>query len=790
MSQNQSGLIQKMAKENPVQKLQNMSDAELLSYWNQAKAQGYSLNQLKTLARAQGANSSDIAQFEKRIKNLKEPKETTEPTLVEDNLTSIFGISDPINQDLQDEGGPAYVLPIFGMDFFKSNTANSGSSPQLNVATPASYQLGPGDEIMISVWGGSENEYQATINTGGYIKLDRIAPIYLSGYSISSAKKRIGNALSKIYSGIKSSKESYQKVFFDISLSQSRSIVLNIVGNVRNPGTYTLSSMISLINALYAAGGPNENGSFRNIKILRNGKTYKTVDLYDYFVKGVYPSLTLNDQDVILIPTYSKRVFVNGEFKKAGIYELKEKETLNDLLFFSGGFSSFAYKNTLFVESVVGINKSIQSFNLENYGTSIVQDGDIVTAKAVSDKFLNRVSIDGAVYLPGEYSFENNPNLKTLLSSAQGLKDDALLTKAVLFRYNDGKENQILSIDLNSVLSEKKKIILQTNDRVTIFSKLLIEEESSVEIRGEVNNPMKNEFFDGMTVADLILLADGIKKEGDSYSIDIYRKTYDKSRKTPFKSISTGLNSDFTSADLESNLFLEADDLVVVRSKEGSTSGEFVTINGLIKKPGIYSILNNKYSLFDLLNDSGGILEEGALNGVKIKRVNRSKEQIEDALKSSDSLGFEIAKVEEYIEFGVDIAQLYKTDGKDLRYNVILKGGDVIEVPKVDNTIEIIGEVQQPTVINFKKGITGSQAINQAGGVTDLAKKSGAFIVYQNGNVASFKRFLLFSTSPKLEPGCKIVVPRKLPNPNKTSLTEIIGLTSTLATLTVLLRTL
>lgn len=200
MSQNQSDLIEKIAKENPVQKLQNMSDAELLSYWNQAKEQGYSLNQLKTLARAQGANSSDIAQFEKRIKNLEKPKKTTEPALIEDSLTSIFGISDPIDQGLNDEDGPSYVLPIFGMDFFKSNTVNSGSSPQLNIATPASYQLGPGDEIMISVWGGSENEYQATINTGGYIKLDRIAPIYLSGYSISSAKKRIGNALSKIYS--------------------------------------------------------------------------------------------------------------------------------------------------------------------------------------------------------------------------------------------------------------------------------------------------------------------------------------------------------------------------------------------------------------------------------------------------------------------------------------------------------------------------------------------------------------------------------------------------------------
>ena len=335
VSQGVSSLMQKAAQNNPVQELEKMSDQELLSYWNQAQEQGYTLNQLKTLARAQGASESDLAMFEKRIKDLSGSTKSADPVTIEESLSSIFGITkgseDEFDFDLEDE---SYTLPIFGMDFFKSKPDSStpNSSPQLNIATPSTYQLGPGDEISISIWGGAENEYNTIINTNGFIKLDRVPPIYLSGYSIFSAKKRIGNALSKIYAGINSTSESYQKVYFDIALKNTRSIVLNIVGNVMTPGTYTLSSMTSPLNALYAAGGPNDNGSFRNIKILRNGKTFKTIDLYDYFAKGVYPTLSLRDQDVILVPSYSKRVFINGEFKQEGIFELKENETLEDLL--------------------------------------------------------------------------------------------------------------------------------------------------------------------------------------------------------------------------------------------------------------------------------------------------------------------------------------------------------------------------------------------------------------------------------------------------------------------------
>ena len=795
--------INKASDKNPAKELEKMSDQELSSYWTQAQDQGYTLNQLKTLARAQGASESDISEFEKRIKGLKgfsEQIEDSEKT-IENSLSSIFGITDA-DQKIVSEDPPAFSLPIFGMNFFEAEASSSidnfSSSPQLNIATPSSYQLGPGDEITITVWGASENVYTSTIDTRGYIKIERIAPVYLSGYTIAGAKKRVGNALSKIYSGINSSKESYQKVFFDISLSGSRSIVLNIVGSVKRPGTYTLSSMVSLLNALYAAGGPTESGSFRNIQVVRTGKVFKTVDLYDYFVKGIAPVFSLRDQDVILIPAYENRAFVNGEFKETGIFEFKNNETLEDMLSFTGGVSSFGYKNKIFIESVSGISKKISAIDSDNFNNTALSDGDIIRANPVTDKYTNKVSIEGAVYLPGNYPIEGSPNLKSLINSAEGLKDDALLSRALVYRFREGKEKELLSVSLSDILSGKEKFEFEANDRVRVFSKSIIEKEKFVEIRGEVNksasddNYAKFEFFEGMRVSDLILLSGGVKDNGDLFSINIYRQTFDKSGRTPFKSLSAKLNSEYNSSSLEENPVLASGDLVVVRLKEGVVKPEYVEITGLVKSPGVYSILSNRYSLYDLLNDSGGILEDGAISGVKIKRINTAKEEIEEAVSdlAKDSLGFKIEEQKDYIEFGVDVVQLYKTKGSDKKYNVILKGGDIVEVPKVDNTVEIIGEVEQPTVINYRKGLSAMEAIGQAGGLTDLAKKRGVFVIYQNGNISSNKQYFLFNSMPKLEPGSKIIVPKKIANPNKTNIAEIIGLTSTLATLAVLINSL
>ena len=795
VSQDVSSLMQKAAQNNPVQELEKMSDQELLSYWEQAQEQGYTLNQLKTLARAQGASESDLAKFEKRINGLSGSTKSVAPVTIEDSLSSIFGITkdseDEFDSDLE---GESYTLPIFGMDFFKSkpDSSSPNSSPQLNIATPSTYQLGPGDEISISIWGGAENEYNTIINTNGFIKLERIPPIYLSGYSIFSAKKRIGNALSKIYAGINSTSESYQKVYFDIALKNTRSIVLNIVGNVMTPGTYTLSSMTSPLNALYAAGGPNENGSFRNVKILRNGKTFKTIDLYDYFAKGVYPTLSLRDQDVILVPSYSKRVFINGEFKQEGIFELKEKETLEDLLVFSGGFSSFAYKNKLFVESISGVFKQIKTFDKTDFDKSFLNDGDVITANPVSDKFLNKVSIEGAVYLPGDYQIESVKTIKGLISAASGLKENAQNSRAFLIRKKNGIMQEMISIDLNNVLNKEKDISLSNGDKLIISNKEDLKEESSVFIKGEVNEPGKYPFYQGMTVADLVLSASGFKNSANSKQIDLYKLTYDPTGKSPIELKQASLNIDFSVNNETNNLTLDNDDMVIVRSKEGfKQKKDYVTLSGLVKRPGEYGVIDDSYSLYDLLADAGGLLPNASLNGLKIRRLNSFKEESEEIFNSLDSLNIEKAEIKEFIEFGVDAKKLFETKGEDPRYNVILKNEDEISVAKIENTIEITGEVQQPTVINYKKGLTVGQAIVNAGGVNDLAKKGGAFVVYQNGRVKSNRKyFLIFNSMPKLEPGCKIIVPRKVENPNKTSLGEIIGLTSTLASLAILIRSL
>ena len=778
--------------------LNNMTDDQLLDYWNRAKDEGYSMDQLKILARARGASESDIQSFERRIKALNSMSEDkSEPPAVEKELSSIFGILEKSKKpDEMNRLNDKILMPIFGMDFFSA--ANQGStkepnnSPQLNIATPSTYQLGPGDEIIVNIWGASENTYISTINTSGYIKLERISPIYLSGQTISNAKKRIRSALTKIYSGISAPVESFEKVFFDVNLSKSRSIIINITGAVKNPGTYTLSSMTSILNVLYAAGGPNELGTFRNIKILRNGKTYKSVDLYNYFVKGISPNFSLRDQDVVLVPRYENRVFVNGEFKENGIFELKKEETISDLLSFTGGFSSFGYKEKVFLTSISNINKEIFTISKDMFGVKKLKDGDVIKASPVSDKFLNKVTIEGAVFLPGDYSIDNNPNLTSLILSAQGLKDNALSSRAIIFRQVEGEERQILSVDLSSIKNSKKDFIFKPNDRVKIFSKSEIQESLSVEIKGEVNRIGVYDFYDGMTVSDLILLAGGIKSYGSFVSIDLFRQTYEESLQSPYISIDAELKTDYNSQTLGQNPALMQGDLVVVRLKEGYTKPEYVKISGLIKSPGFYSILNNQYSLYDLLNDSGGILPDGAINGVKIRRINSAKKEIDETIKdiSQDSLGFEIKEQEEFIEFGVDIKQLFETSGKDRRFNVILKDGDNVIVPKIDNTVEVIGEVGRPTVIAFKKGLSVNDAISQAGGFTDLAKKRGVFVIYQNGNVSSPKKYFVFNTLPKLEAGSKIVVPKKVANPNKTSIAEVIGLTSTLATLAVLLRTL
>ena len=766
-----------------VKSLELMSDDELKIYWDQAQEKGYTLNQIKTLARAQGVSESELLKFEKRVMSLGENEMNNDDALLqaEDDISSLFGLE--VTDEMGDFEEKNINIGIFGSSFF--NNPNINPVPSLNIATPESYELGPGDELSISIWGAAENEYSSKISREGYLKIERIGPVYLSGLSISEAKIKLKNRLSKIYSGINSN---VNKVFFDLTLLNTRSIVVNITGSVVAPGTYTLSSLTSPLNALYAAGGPNENGSYREIKIIRGGKQVQSVDLYDYFVKGSLKNFSLRDQDVILVPTYINRVFLRGEFKTNGIFETKDDETVSDLLSFNGGIASFGTKNEVYLRRIEGVNKIIKTVKTDTFGNFTLNDGDIIEARRVGDEIINSVTVEGAVMIPGEYELMKNPDVMSLVKSAGGLKEGALSDRAYIIREVDGFQQEAKTVDLKAAMNNDGDFLLRNNDRLIIASVEELTTPKQVAISGEVNEPGNFPFFRGMTIVDLILMAKGIKDSGTSSGIVIYRSTYDETQKSPVEAITVNLNENIFKLNKNQNTELMVNDLVVVRSKLGYQSKEYVTVSGLVKKPGDYALRTNKYSFYDLIKDFDGFLNDAELSGVKLRRpieVSEIEETIDDVEGSSLTLN-----IDEFIEIGLDVKEILKSNGELSQYNLVLKDGDEIIVPKFDNSVEVNGAVQQATAISYTRGLTTKSAINKAGGFGPNAKKSAVYVVYQNGAIASTKSFLFIRNYPKLLPGSKVFVPQKAETAGKTSVAEIVGYTTSLVSIIALLKSL
>ena len=760
-----------------IQSLKSMNNEDLKTYLNKAQKEGYSLDQIKTIAKAQGISDFEIAEFERRATELG-LNELTDDTLIETEgvNTSMFGLKEIIETE---ETIPPDEI-IFGSSFF--NNPNISSAPSLNVATPESYEIGPGDELAISIWGAAQNEYNSKITREGYLKIERIGPVYLSGLTIAQAKLKLKDKLSKIYSGINSN---FNKVFFDLTLLNSRSIIVNIAGNVIGPGTYTLSSLANPLNALYAAGGPNENGTYREIAVIRGGKEVHSIDLYDYFIRGSLKSFSLRDQDIILVPSYKNRIFLSGEFKTIGVFELKDSESISDLLLYSGGISSKGVKNQLYLERVDGLSKSVSTVEKKNYKEFILNDGDIVEAREVGDEIKNLVSVEGAVMIPGRYELNKNLSVRSLIESAGGLKESALKERAYLIREIDGLEQEAQTINLLASLNSTKTYKLRNNDKLIIPSLEELMSIKSVSISGEVNNPNEYPFFEGMTAVDLILMAQGINEKGSYEDITIYRSTYDESQLNPVETIVISLDKGYGNLNSKQNIELSANDLVVVRSKLGYQPKEFVTVSGLVKKPGDYALKSNKYSVFDLIKDFNGFLPDAQLNGVKLKRVSELNE-ISELIGEAE----EDDVLDEYIEIGLNVDLILKSEGSLDQYNLTLKPGDQIMVPKSDNSIEITGAVQKASAISFKRGVTVRKAINAAGGFGIDAKKNRVYVVYQNGGIRSTKSFLFFKNYPKLLPGSKVFVPEKDESVDKTSIGEIVGYTTSLVSIIALIKSL
>ncbi|MDB9793339.1 SLBB domain-containing protein [Flavobacteriaceae bacterium] len=731
-------------------KASTSSDNELVVFIKKAKDQGLSLMDAEKQLILIGGKAKEVKKlrdlWNKKISEMEVSKDESD-----NKIQSKFGDTDDFEKD-------SLQLDVveekkrFGSDFFKNK--NIVETPQLFVATPSDYRLGPGDELLINLYGASENSYPVQISRNGNVKIDRMDPIYLSGLSIKSASKRLKSRLSKIYTGLNSS-DPIEKVDLELSLQKARSIVINIIGQVEGPGTYTISGFSSVLNALYAAGGPNQVGSYRNIKLLRNGKVYKTIDLYDYFVGGVYPNLYFRDQDVILVESYSSLVNIDNGFKINGLFEIKEEEKLSDLIKFSGGFSSDSYKDKVFINRIDSYSRSIVEYSLENYDKANLKDGDLISAKTVVDFVENSVSVNGAVYLPGIFDISNAMSVKQLIESSKGLTPDAL-SKALLYRTNKGVLDEILSLNLADKYDLSIKLLV--NDSLYVPSAKDIILDQVIEIRGEVNNPKKVDFKEGLTISDLVIMSGGLTAYANPKDIRVFRNISIDGNKEITKEIILELDDNLIS---NKNILLVADDIITVNSSPFRRDNQFYSVNGEVALPGLYSIKNQNYSVYEAIKDNIEFLESASKDGISILR---------------DSIRIPV--------YGAKLL----SQGSSSKFNFELVSGDVINIPAKNKTAVISGAVQQEGIINIDRPISAKLAIDNVGGFTEKSLKKGVYVEYQNGLRKVTRNFLFFKFYPRVYPGSKVIVPEKDENTNKTSVGEIVGYTTSLVSILALIK--
>ena len=773
----------------------DLSDEQIQAYWERAKAQGYTMEQLKGIAAAKGVSPTKIAELERRLNQMGSSTNELEGEQIDNSLEiknneTIGFTGTEIKKGVTKDS-------LFGYNFF--NNQNISFTPNMNLATPSNYELGPGDEIAINLWGAAENSYNVEVDRQGALRIPNIGPVYVSGLSMKDATGKIKGKLKRIYSGINASDNSPYKVFLSISLINVRTVQVNIIGEVKVPGTYSLSALSTVLNALYASGGPTKQGTFREIKLVRNGEEVTYFDVYDYLINGSQVgNKTLQDQDVIIVSPYISRVRINGSIKRPGMYEMKPGETLNDLLIFTGGFTSNAYKERVVLERIEGDRRVVKEILVDRESETPLQDGDVLTVNKVIDKFENRITIEGAVYRPGKFEFTPGLTVKDLISKAAGVNDRAFLGRGLLFSTKDGVTETATPFSVSEVLSGSKSIELQPDDRVKIFNKYDLTESYTLSIDGAVNKPVTIPYVKNMTVEDLVLLGGGFTDGANENKIDIYRQVNDDSYETLSKNFKVSANGKLTLED-GSSFILQPNDRVSVRRLRGYSEQIKVAVSGEANYPGNYTIERKDEKISDLLERAGGVTQYAFVEGATLVRKNpfykeKTQKNIfeelvekENVTGTQDSTSTEENTLKNREEFRVGINLEKIIANKGSKDNLVLKSGDQLIIPSTKQTVKVEGEVLVPSLVRFDKSMTLSDYINKSGGFSSDAKKGKTYVVYANGDIASTKHFLFFRSFPKLEPGAAILVPAKRENRHTLSAQEVVGISTGLTTLGLLI---
>lgn len=765
-----------------------MTDQQVIEYVKQATQEGKEQKQIAAELARRGVTREQA----ERVKKLYEQQmgtdtanmqgtELNEARLREETKDETTALTDnqPTTEELAQED------QVFGRNIF--NTRNLTFEPNSNMATPPNYQLGPGDEVIIDIWGASQTSIRQTITPDGTINMQELGPIYLSGMTVEEANRFLKNKLGTVFSN-----ENNQ---IQVTLGNTRTIQINIMGEVVQPGTYALSAFSTVFHALYRAGGVNDIGSLRNVQLVRNGKKIASVDVYDFIMQGkIKDDIRLQEGDVIIVPAYDMLVKMSGNVKRPMRFEMKKDETLAALIKYAGGFNADAYSKSVRMVRQNGMEYEVKTVDEMDYSVCQLRDGDVVTVGAILNRFTNKVEIKGAVYRPDIYALDGKVNtVRALIEKAQGLMDDAFTNRAVLQRQRNDLTSEIVSVDVKALMNGTiPDIPLRKNDVLYIPSIHDLQDLGSVTIYGEVTKPDEYPYADNMTLEDLIIQAGGLKEAASTVRVDVSRRIKDAKSVNSTDSIgqmfSFALKDGFV-IDGQPGFVLQPYDQIFVRRSPGYQTQQNVTIQGEVIFGGTYTLTSKAERLSDLVKKAGGVTNSAYVRGAKLTRVanEEEKKRVQDVVKlmgrelgenAIDSLGLQ---VDSLFSVGIDLEAALANPGGDA--DLVLREGDVLNIPEYVNTVKINGAVMMPNTVSYRKGEKVSYYLSQAGGYSQHAKKSKKFIIYMNGQVAKVKG----SGKDQIEPGCEIVVPNK--KQSKANFGNILGYATSFSSLATMAAT-
>jgi protein involved in polysaccharide export with SLBB domain len=770
-------------------KVDYLSDTDIAKIKTQLQANNTTIDQVEPMALAKGMSATEFAKLKVRL-GVQTTATTAVPKKdnVEENTEELTRKQDKIvNKKVKDTLNSL----VFGSELFDTPTLNF--EPNLKLATPMNYILGPGDELQISVYGVQEYSGTIPVTMEGKVNIQNVGQISVSGMTIEAATQKIRGAIARVYSTVASGQSQV-----GISLSRIRTIKVTIIGS-KQPGNYSISSLATVYNALFLGGGPGKNGSYRNIELLRNNKVYKKIDIYNFLVNGNQSdNVGLKDNDVIRIPAYNQRVTVEGQVKRPGIFEMKAGETFKDLLTFASGFNEFAYTASVNVLQKTGKDFKVKDIKAADFNNYKPLNGDVYRVSKILNRFENRIKIEGAVFRPDIYSYYEGMRISDLVNQADGLKEDAYTNRATIVRLKADLTSEVTNVNLAKALAGDMEadILLQKEDVVTVYSILDFKEDYKITIDGEIKKPGVYEYHDNLTLNDLLVQAGGLTGSA-SKRVEVARMIKSDEIDDANPNRVQLFNLEITSDNNEQikNFELAPFDVVNIRRMAVYEKPEMVTVTGAVNYSGKYVLANKKEKIYDIIQRAGGLTSVANLDGVKIKRPIQAK-QIEDLenvdlnLGKKDSIQNKLTKkLKEDLKYAtipVDWREIVK-DPTD-KTNVTLFPGDEIEVSVYNESVKVTGNVLLTSEIPYNKGKGFNYYLESVGGTDAKGWKKKAYIIYPNGKAAVSSTFFFIRSFPKVLPGSQIVVPEK-PETKKMSTGEWVSIGSVITSIALLIVT-